>query len=73
MDTEKTTKVGLEKFVCALYGKPQMKNVNNLRYISFQLHPVPKKQHKPIDGIKGMNRSNLLPCQSVLIKQGSTV
>ncbi len=69
MDTEQTTQVGLEKFVCALYGKPQMESVKNLGYTSFKSHPVPKKQDKPIDGIKEMNRSNLPPCQSVLINK----
>ncbi len=51
--------------LCSLYGKPQMKNVNDLRYATFQQHYVFKKQDKQLDGIKGMNPSNVPPCQSV--------
>ncbi len=49
---EESAQVGLEKFVCALYGKPQMESVNVLRYTTFQKHYVPKKQDKQLDGIK---------------------
>ncbi len=68
-NTEQSTQVGLEKFVCALFGKPQMESVSNLRYATFQQHYIPKKQDKQLDGIKGMNPNNIPPCRSVFINK----
>ncbi len=46
------TLAGLDKFVCALYGRHQMASVNSLRYATFQQHYMLKKQDEPQDGIK---------------------
>ena len=33
----------IEKFVCALYGKPHMNSVDNVRFAFFQQYYAPKK------------------------------
>ena len=45
----------LKKFVCAMYGKSYMNNVNDVRYASFQEHYVLEQQDDPLERIKGVN------------------
>ena len=69
LDINQSLQVDLEKFVCALYGKPHMDNVNDVRYSIFQHQYSPKNLNKPLEKLKGLNSSTLPPCKSVLINK----
>ena len=60
---------GLEKCVCALYGKSHMENVDDVRYAFFQQRYAPKKNDDPFEKIKGVNPSSMLPCNAVLVNK----
>ncbi len=55
-----------DKFVCHLYGKPLLDNVDQARYRIFQQTYVPKSLDAPLAMIKGANASVLPPCSMVL-------
>ena len=57
---------GIEKFVCAMYGKAHMNNVDDVRYAYFQQNYAPKRIDDPLGRIKGMNPSSMPPCKAVL-------
>ena len=61
--------LGLESFVCALYGKPKMTNVDDVRYSMFQQFYAPKRHGDPLEKIKGINPSSMPPCHAVLINK----
>ena len=57
---------GIEKFVCVMYSKAQMNDVDEVRYAYFQKHYAPKKNNDPLEKIKGVNPSSMPPCKPVL-------
>ncbi|RUM44803.1 MAG: hypothetical protein DSY80_04015 [Desulfocapsa sp.] len=57
---------GVEKYVCAMYGKAHMQNVDNVRYAYFQQNYAPKRKDDPLEQIKGINPSSMPPCKHVL-------
>jgi len=61
-----TTVQACEAFVCHLYGKSNIKDVNTARHISLQLTYAPKTPNNPLNAIKGINPSSMPPCSKVL-------
>ena len=59
----------LEHFVCCMYGRPKIKEVNTGRYTLFEHNYAPKTGNEPLDKIKGINPSNIPPCQKVLYEK----
>ena len=59
----------IESFVCALYGKPNLTSVDDVRYTLFQQHYAPKSTNDPLDRIKGANPSTMPPCRTVLLQK----
>ena len=57
--------IALDNFVCDMYGKVHMKNVNDVRFAYFQQNYAPKKKDDPLEKIKGLNPSSMPPCQYV--------
>ena len=48
--------LGLEKFVCALYGKPKTDSVNGVRLQLFVQNYAPQGKASPLKKIKGMTK-----------------
>ena len=59
----------LEKFVCTLYGKSHMSDINDVRFASFQQYYAPRKGENPLEKITGVNPSSMAPCKSSLINK----
>jgi len=59
----------IEHFVCCLYGKHNMHNVDTGPYVIFQHRYAPRKQSDLLGKIKGVNPSSMPPCWSVLTKK----
>ena len=57
---------GLETFVCALYGMPNLHKVDDARYAVSQQKYSPTKHSDPLDKIKGITPSSVPPCHVVL-------
>ena len=57
---------GLEFFVCCLYGKPNLKHIDSVRFSLFQQKYATKRNENPLSKIKGTNPSNMPPCKNVL-------
>ena len=66
VDTTEEIWNGLEKFVCALYGKRKLNSVDEVRYTMFLDKYKPQNEKKPFHNIKGFNAGGLPPCLSVL-------
>ena len=56
----------IEKFTCALYGKPEFSSANEVRLELFLKKNQPKKKEVVISCVKKMEGSFLPPCASVL-------
>ena len=56
----------IEKFTCALYGKPKFNSVDEVRLKLFLKKYQPKKKEVAISCVKKMEGSFLPPCSSVL-------
>ena len=56
----------IEAFVCALYGKPKMSQIDDVRYQIFMSKYAPHKYDAPLEKIKGINPSSMPPCKAVL-------
>ena len=61
--------LSLEAFVCTMYGKTKMKNVDEVRHAMFQQHYAPKNDKDPLQKIKGINPSSMPPCHQVLMNK----
>ena len=48
----------IESFMCALYGRPRILNVNDVRYEMSQQHVGPKNVNDPIGKLKEANPSS---------------
>ena len=59
--------VGLEKFVCAMYGRPSYSDANKLRYDLFSSRYEMKSESKPFTMSQGVDLCLLPPCRSSLI------
>jgi hypothetical protein len=55
-----------EEFVCILYGRKNLKKVDNARFAMFLQNYAPKKIEDPMAKIKGINPSSMPPCKAVL-------
>ena len=62
------TFASIEKFTCDIYPKNKSTSINEARRIIFERAYKPTK-NKPFGGLKGIDGSNLPPCQSVLLQQ----
>ena len=67
LDAELVT--SLESYVCNLYGKPNLKSVDDARYKLFSQHFAPKKNSKPLEKLKGSDSTNFPPCKIVLMEK----
>lgn len=56
----------VEKFICAIYKKAKLCDVNEARFDIFMSHIKPTKKTGPLDNLKKMDGSMLPPCKSVL-------
>ena len=61
--------LSVEAFVCTMYGKTKMKNVDEVRHAMFQQHYAPKNDKDPLQKIKGINPSSMPPCHQVLMNK----
>ena len=61
--------LSLEAFVCTMYGKTKMKNVDEVRHAMFQQHYAHKNDKDPLQKIKGINPSSMPPCHQVLMNK----
>ena len=61
--------LGLEKFVCVLYGKPKTDAVNEVRLQLFVQNYAPQGKSSPLRKIKGINPALMPPCRSSLIEK----
>ena len=59
----------LEPWVCALYGKPKLKSVNEARLAIFETKYAPKNKGDLLQLVKGANPSNFPPSLAALQKQ----
>ena len=59
----------LQKFVCAMYNKPIVNDVNEARLLIFRDTFAPKNENEPMAKTKGTDPSHLPPCHSVLIQK----
>ncbi len=59
----------IEAFVCALYGRPKMTKVDDVRYALFEQSYAPSDNTDPLQKIKGINPSSMPPCYKVLQKK----
>ena len=59
----------LQAFVCAIYGRPILKSVNEARFVVFQQSFAPKGGSEPLAKIKGTDPSHLPPCYNVLLQK----
>lgn len=59
----------LEAFVCALYGKHNLSDVNEARLAIFQQSYAPKSNTGPLDKLRGVNPSLLPPCKATLAQK----
>ena len=57
------------KCVCALYGLPKVKTVDDARYASFQQKYALARKSQLVSKIKGMNQSIMPPCHRVLLNK----
>lgn len=59
--------VGIEKFVCAMYGKPGSSSVSDVRYSFFLRKTTPNKQSS--SKVKGMDPTMIPPSKAVLLQK----
>lgn len=60
---------GIESFVCALYGYPDLSDINTVRHLMFQAKCAPKDNQDPLNKIKALNPSAMPPCSRVLVNK----
>ena len=63
-----STMASIEKFACDIYPKNKAVLINEARRVAFERAYKPTK-NKPLGGMKGIDGSNLPPCQSFLSQQ----
>jgi hypothetical protein len=61
--------IRLEMFVCGIYMKAHMSNLDDVRYAYFQQHYAPKINDYSLEKIIGINPCSMSPCKAVLTKQ----
>ena len=66
---EKTVIETLEEFVCKMYGKPKLDNVNGLRYEIFKQKYKPGTKKGILDNIKGYDGGSIPPCLPELLQK----
>ena len=59
----------VEEFVCILYGKPSLKNVDDVRFAIFREKYAPTNRNDPLERIKGADPSLLPPSKPVLLQK----
>ena len=59
----------IEHFVCSMYGRAKITNVNEARLALFQQNYAPQSAHEPLEKIKGSNPSCIPPCRKVLVEK----
>ena len=59
----------LEHYVCSMYGKRNIKNINEVRLTMFKENYSTKNDRDPLNEIKGMNPCSLPPCHQVLLNK----
>lgn len=67
-DVSESKLVQVEKFVCAMYGKPSYSDVNEVRYEIFRSRYEMKPQKKTVSINHGVDLSLLPPCRTSLCK-----
>jgi len=60
----------IESFMCALYGRPRIMNVNYVRYEMSQQHFAPKNTsiNGPLGKLKGINPNSKTPCHAIIYR-----
>lgn len=66
-EVSSNSKDALESFTCDLYGQTSTENVNTARCQMYNKKYRPSVKEKPLDKIKGMDASRVLPCKEVLL------
>lgn len=61
--------VGIEKFVCAMYGKPGSSSVSNVRYSLFMRKTTPNRQSKSSSKLKGIDPTMMPPSKPALLQK----
>ena len=66
---EETVIKTLEEFVCKMYGKPKLDNVNGLRYEIFKQKYKPGTKKGILENIKGCDGGSIPPCLPELLQK----
>ena len=61
--------VGLERFVCAMCGKPGSSSLSDVRYSLFMKKTTPKCQSKALSKVKGIDPTMLPPSKPALLQK----
>lgn len=57
----------VERFICAMYGKPNLSNINDARFDIFYDHCNPKPNQSPFKNLKNFDSAMIPPCKNVLL------
>ncbi len=62
------TEAALEEFVCAIYGKEQLHDVNESRKDIFETICMPRDDERPLEKVKSLEPTAMPPCKTALIQ-----
>ena len=69
LDLSENIIADIEEFTCQMYGYPKNKWIKNVLKAEFDKKWKPKPGKNPLDCIKSVDPTTLLPCSKVLLQQ----